>query len=111
MVDNFGLKIGIEGERKFKNALREINQNFKVFGSEMNLVTSQFDKDIICHSEGYKMGIASNHSDVIHWFPKYGESMDIFRAAVKKAINTVSSQSKTVEISVDDVIEISTVLL
>jgi chromosome segregation ATPase len=44
MADNFGLRIGIEGEREFKNALREINQNFKVLGSEMNLVTSQFDK-------------------------------------------------------------------
>ena len=44
MADNFGLKIGVEGEREFKNALREINQTFKVLGSEMNLVTSQFDK-------------------------------------------------------------------
>jgi phage-related minor tail protein len=44
VADNFGLKIGIEGEKQFKNALREINQSFKVLGSEMNLVTSQFDK-------------------------------------------------------------------
>lgn len=45
MADNsFGLKIGIEGEKNFKNALKEINQSFKVLGSEMNLVTSQFDK-------------------------------------------------------------------
>jgi uncharacterized protein YoxC len=46
MADNssFGLKIGIEGEKEFKNALKEINQSFKVLGSEMNLVTSQFDK-------------------------------------------------------------------
>jgi len=44
MADNFGLKIGIEGEREFKNALKEINQSFKVLGSEMNLVTSQFNK-------------------------------------------------------------------
>jgi ABC-type transporter Mla subunit MlaD len=44
VVDNFGLKIGIEGEKEFKNAIREINQSFKVLGSEMNLVTSQFDK-------------------------------------------------------------------
>ena len=42
--DNFGFKIGVEGEREFKNALRDINQNFKVLGSEMKLVTSQFDK-------------------------------------------------------------------
>lgn len=42
--DNFGFKIGIEGEREFKNSLRDINQSFKVLDSEMNLVTSQFDR-------------------------------------------------------------------
>ena len=41
------------------------------------------EKNIICHSEGYKLGIASNHGDVMHWFPKHGKSMDTFRAAVK----------------------------
>lgn len=41
------------------------------------------EKDIICHSEGYKLGIASNHGDVMHWFPKHGKSMDTFRADVK----------------------------
>jgi phage-related protein len=41
VADNFGLKIGIEGEKEFKNAIREINQSFKVLGSEMNLVASQ----------------------------------------------------------------------
>lgn len=45
MSDNFGLKIGVEGEREFKKSLSEINQTFKVLGSEMKLVTSQFDKN------------------------------------------------------------------
>ena len=45
MVDNFGLKLGIDGEREFKKALSEINQSFKVLGSEMKLVSSQFDKN------------------------------------------------------------------
>lgn len=45
MADNFGLKIGIEGEKEFKSALSDINQSFKVLGSEMQLVTSQFDKN------------------------------------------------------------------
>ena len=45
MADNFGLKIGIEGEKEFKNALRDINQSFKVLGSEMKLVSSEFDKN------------------------------------------------------------------
>lgn len=44
MADNFGLKIGVEGEKEFKNALRDINQSFKVLGSEMKLVESQFDR-------------------------------------------------------------------
>jgi N-acetylmuramoyl-L-alanine amidase len=44
------------------------------------------EKDIICHSEGYKRGIASNHGDVMHWFPRHGKSMDTFRADVKKAL-------------------------
>ena len=39
----FWLKIGIEGEKEFKKALSEINQSFKVLGSEMKLVSSQFD--------------------------------------------------------------------
>ncbi len=44
MASDFGLKIGIEGEQAFRKSLSEINQSFKVLGSEMNLVTSQFDK-------------------------------------------------------------------
>lgn len=45
MADNFGLKIGLEGEKKFKKALSDINSSFKVLGSEMKLVSSQFDKN------------------------------------------------------------------
>lgn len=45
MADNFGLKIGLEGEKEFKKALTEINQTFKVLGSEMKLVSSEFDKN------------------------------------------------------------------
>ncbi len=45
MADDFGLRIGVEGEREFKKALADINQSFKVLGSEMKLVSSQFDKN------------------------------------------------------------------
>jgi hypothetical protein len=53
-------------------------------------------KDIICHSEGYTKGIASNHGDVMHWFPRHGKSMDTFRQDVynlmyaKKELTTVN---------------------
>ena len=45
MADSFGLKIGLEGEKEFKKALADINQSFKVLGSEMKLATSQFNKN------------------------------------------------------------------
>lgn len=40
--------------------------------------------DILCHAEGYRAGIASNHADVEHWFPQHGKSMDDFRQEVKE---------------------------
>ena len=49
------------------------------------------EKNIICHCEGYKQGIASNHGDVMHWFPKYGKSMDTFRADVKSGLASVET--------------------
>ena len=45
MSENFGLKIGLEGEKEFKKSLADINNSFKVLGSEMKLVDSQFDKN------------------------------------------------------------------
>lgn len=50
----------------------------------------QFDLDpladgvVICHQEGYRRGIASNHGDVLHWFPGHGKTMDDFRKDVAK---------------------------
>ena len=40
------------------------------------------DGVVICHQEGYRRGVASNHADVLHWFPIHGKSMDDFRADV-----------------------------
>ena len=59
------------------------------------------ENDIICHSEGYKKGIASNHGDVMHWFPKHGKSMDTFRADVKKLLNTNQEDKEMEQIKKD----------
>jgi len=42
------------------------------------------DGVVICHAEGHDRGIASNHGDVLHWFPRHGKSMDDFRAGVAR---------------------------
>lgn len=49
------------------------------------------DGVIICHSEGHTRGIASNHADVMHWFPKHGKSMDTFRSDVSRAMGTTQA--------------------
>jgi N-acetylmuramoyl-L-alanine amidase len=54
------------------------------------------EKDVICHSEGYRLGIASNHGDVMHWFPKHGKSMDTFRADVKALLTEPIVELSTV---------------
>jgi hypothetical protein len=55
------------------------------------------EKDIICHSEGHKKGIASNHGDVMHWFPNHGKSMDTFRADVKALLEGADKPSEPVQ--------------
>lgn len=39
----FGLKLGIEGEKQFKQALRDINAQLKTVGAEAKMVASQYD--------------------------------------------------------------------
>jgi len=62
------------------------------------------EKDILSHAEGNKKGIASNHSDVGHWFPKHGENMDTFRAAVKKALSKMDEKVQSFQVG--DVVSI-----
>lgn len=42
---------------------------------------------VICHREGYDLGIASGHADVLHWWPKHNVTMDQFRRDVAKAMS------------------------
>ena len=44
------------------------------------------DGVVICHSEGHTQGVASNHADVMHWFPIHGKTMDDFRADVAQVM-------------------------
>ena len=46
---------------------------------------------ILCHADSYKLGLGSNHGDVLHWFPKFGKSMDDVRADVAALMGSGSS--------------------
>lgn len=34
---------------------------------------------ILCHADSHKLGLGSNHGDVLHWFKRYGKTMDDVR--------------------------------
>lgn len=56
------------------------------------------DGVVICHSEGAKRGIASNHADVLHWFPKHGKDMDDFRADVQAKMGGTAKKLYRVQV-------------
>ena len=67
--------------------------------AEMIKQTGGSYKDIVCHSEGYKQGIASNHADVMHWFPQHGKTMDDFRNDVNKMLGNTTTNPSTPQLS------------
>jgi len=75
-----------------EDALKDAYYFRKVYNEAVELCVHlcglyRFNEDsIISHSEGHRSGIASNHADVMHWFPRHSESMHSFRAAVRKAM-------------------------
>ena len=63
------------------------------------------DGVVICHQEGYRRGIASNHGDVLHWFPKHGKDMQDFRADVARAMNKEEDDEMKYYACYDDIPE------
>jgi N-acetylmuramoyl-L-alanine amidase len=51
--------------------------------------------NIISHAEGYQKGVASNHADVGHWFPKHGKTMDDLRRDVKDKLSKQTAPEST----------------
>ena len=69
----------------FKTVYREAVELTALLCKEYGL-NALADGVVICHSEGYRRGIASGHADVEHWFPRHGKSMDDFRRDVAAAL-------------------------
>ena len=45
---------------------------------------------ILCHQDSARFGLGSNHSDVLHWFGRFGKSMDNVRNDVANLLNGIS---------------------
>lgn len=100
-----------------EDGLQDVQYFKKVYAEAVDLcvyLCKQYDlteKDILCHSEGAKLGIASSHTDVMHWFPKHGKSMDTFRADVKAKLQGTTTQPETpakTDTKIDTVKEVQT---
>ena len=50
------------------------------------------DGVVICHQDGYRRGVASNHGDIYNWFPRFGLDMNDFRAEVVRIMNGESGE-------------------
>ena len=74
---------GLEDASYFKAVYQEAVELTAYLCKEYNL-DPLADGVVICHKEGCRRGIASNHGDVLHWFPKFGKTMDDFRADVDR---------------------------
>ena len=80
MADNFGLKIGLEGEKEFKKAIADINLSFKVLGSEMKLVSSEFGKN------DTSMQAVAARSEVLNkQIDAQKQKIEVLRQALKNA--------------------------
>ena len=49
---------------------------------------------ILCHADSYKLGLGSNHGDVLHWFTKFGKTMEDVRNDVAQLMGKNISQDK-----------------
>lgn len=92
-------KMGYIGFEICEDGLKDKEYLRKVYQEAVELciyLCKEFNLDptkdgvIICHSEGNQRKIASNHSDVNHWWPKLGYTMAQFRKDVAAGLGKVS---------------------
>lgn len=89
MSDKFGLKIGIEGEKEFKNSIRDINNSFKLLKSEMNLVVSEFSK------QENSMSSLSSKSEVLSkQIALQKEKIELLKEALKNSTESFGENDR-----------------
>lgn len=47
---------------------------------------------ILCHKDSYDLKLGGGHSDIVHWFPKFGKSMSSVREDVYTLLNSVQEE-------------------
>ena len=89
MADSFGIKLGVEGEKEFKSALSDINRSFKVLGSEMKLVQSQFGKN-----DSSVEGLTSRNEVLNRQIEKQKEKISTLKSALDNAASSFGENDR-----------------
>lgn len=92
----------LTGEEYFNSVYKEAVE-FTAYLCKQYGFDPMKDEVILCHSEGYERGIASQHGDVMHWFPKHGKDMNDFRRDVKSATEGEDMDKEVRYKTLDDV--------
>lgn len=88
-------------ERVYQEACELTAYLCKVYNLDPNGVVSFSGVQvptILCHNDSYKFGLGSGHSDVLHWFPKFGKDMD----DVRRDVATIMGNSTPTETEDED---------
>ena len=62
---------------------------------------------ILCHADSYNLGFGSNHADVLHWFKKYGKTMNDVRNDVAALIGETPVTPKPTPPTVEEEEEVT----
>ena len=52
---------------------------------------------ILCHKDSYDLGLGSGHSDILHWFPLHGKTMNDIRNDVYKLLNSQEEEEEVTQ--------------
>lgn len=63
------------------------------------------DGVVICHAEGFRRGVASNHGDIIHWWSKFDYTMDDFRRDVAEEMEDDNMTQEKFDEMMDNYLE------
>lgn len=79
MAANMGIKLAAEGEKEFRDALKQITAEYKVLTAEAKLNEAQFDKNDTSIQK-----LSSRNADLQASVEKQKEKVELLRAAVEK---------------------------
>ena len=89
-------------EKIYKEACELTAYLCKKYGLNPNGTVSYSGKKIpviLCHADSYQLGMGSNHVDVLHWFRKFGKSMETVRNDVASLMNGIVTETNSTEVN------------